>query len=230
MWFIPMIIGLYICLPFIKPIAKNDSICRYYLIMTFCFAFVIPQIVTLTHDFGSDLMIDRVTAVQAGVNNMNMHIVMGYAGYFILGYYLCKVNFSKWQRGIVYLLGVAGFALTIFLDLIVALKTQKCCSNYYGNFNVNILLESVAVFTWFRYKKFDREKWNAFVQKLAKYSFGAYLVHAFVISELDNQFKINTLSFNPAFSVICIGVMVFAISFSVSAVLNQIPIVRKYMV
>lgn len=116
------------------------------------------------------------------------------------------------------------------MDLIVALKTQSGCQNYYGNFTVNVLFEAIAVFTWFKYKKYDQDWLNAFIRKLAKYSFGAYLVHALVIEQLNIRFGLNTLSFNAVFAVICIGVLVFTISFAISAVLNKIPVVKKYMV
>ena len=52
-------------------------------------------------------------------------------------------------------LGIVGFVFTIVMDMIVALKTQTYCGNYYGNFNVNILFESIAVFTAFKYGKED---------------------------------------------------------------------------
>lgn len=202
----------------------------YYLALAFVFGFLIPQSVTLTKDFGDALSIKVVETIYDNINNMKMHIVLGYVSYFILGYYLNKIDIHKRQRGIIYLLGIVGFVSTIFLNLIVALKTQTCCENYYGNFNVNILMESIAVFTWFKYTEFNRGKWNAFVQKLSKYSFGAYLIHVLIIKQLDIHLGLNTLSFNSVLAVICIGVVVFVISFSISAILNQIPIVKKYMV
>ena len=56
--------------------------------------------------------------------------------------------------------------------------------------------------------------------------FGAYLVHPLVLEQL-NKLGFNTLSFNPALSVVCIGVIIFIISICISAVLNRIPIVKK---
>ena len=116
------------------------------------------------------------------------------------------------------------------MNLIVALKTQTPCQNYYGSFTVNVLFEAVAVFTWFKHKKYNRAKLNAFVQKLSTYSFGAYLVHALIIEQLDIRIGLNTLSFNPVLSVLSIGIIVFVVSFVISAILNHIPIIKKYMV
>lgn len=73
-------------------------------------------------------------------------------------------------------------------------------------------------------------KIDVFVHKLSKYSFGAYLVHLLIVYKLDSHFKIDTLTFNPIISVIAIAGLVFIIAFTISFVLNQIPIVKKYVV
>lgn len=230
MWFVLMIIGIYMCMPFIKPIVETDVKIKYYIILAFVFAFVVPEAVTLTNDFGSELLIKGVSAINKDVNKMYMHIVLGYVSYFVLGYYINKTDLSKRQRTIIYVLGMLGFMFTVVMDLIVALKTQIGCDNYYGYFNVNVLFEAIAVFTWFKYKKYNLHKLNSFIQKLSKYSFGAYLVHVLVIKQLDIRFGLNTLSFNSAYAVICIGVLVCMVSFAISAILNKIPVVKKYMV
>lgn len=230
MWFILMITGLYMCLPLIKPITETDSRLKYYLLLAFVFAFLLPELATLLRDFGNETVVNAANAIGGDLDDMDMHVVLGYAGYFILGFYLNKTELTRRQRLVVYALGVLGFAFTVMMDLIVALRTQTCCSHYYSNFTVNVLLEAVAVFTWFKYRRYDRERLNAFMRKMAKYSFGAYLVHALVIEQLDARLGLNTLAFEPVLAVVGIGVIVFVVSFAVSALLNQIPIVKKYMV
>ena len=230
MWFIFMIAGLYICIPLIKPIISEKKRAKYYLVLAFLFCFLIPTTFTLIKDFGSDAVKKAASVVQGNISNMNMHIVLGYAGYFVLGHMINRANLNKQWRMWIYGLGILGFAATIGLDLIVALKTQKCCSNYYGNLNVNILFEAVAVFTWFKHRKYDHPRWNGFVKKLSKYSFGAYLVHALLIEQLNLRLGLNTLSFHPAISVPCIAVIIFALSFSLSAIINHIPCLNKYIV
>lgn len=232
MWFILMIVGIYMCVPFIKPIVENDNKIRYFLLLAFFFAFIIPEFLTLLNDFGNGnvLVIKGANAISTYANNMNMYIVLGYASYFVLGYYINKIILSKRQRLMIYVIGVIGFITTIGLDLLVALKTQTYCGNYYGNFTVNVFFEALAVFTWFKHRNYNNNRINVFIQKLSKYSFGAYLIHALVIEQLNLQVGLNTLSFNSVFAVFFIGIIVFIISFSVSALLNQIPIIKKYMV
>lgn len=224
MWFILMITGIYMCIPFIKAVIHNDFNGKYYLVLAFIFAFIIPEALTLADDFGSRLIIKGADAISNGINNMDIHIVIGYASYFILGYYLNKITFNRKQRIIIYAMGLFGFTATVVLNSSVALKTQEYCSHYYEYFTVNVLFEAAAVFTWFKYRKFDNEKLNFFMKKMSKYSFGAYLVHALIIEQLDKQLGLNTLSFNPVLAVFFITVTVFAVSFGISAVLSRISI------
>lgn len=230
MWFIFMIVGIYICLPFIKAITDNENRTRYYLLLAIVFTFIIPEIQTLINDFGSERLMKAMRSFDSSISNMWMHMVMGYVGYFVLGYYLNKIDLNKKKRIVVYIVGVLGFAATIGLDLIVALQTQTYCYNYYGDFNLNVLFEAVALFVWLKYCGLNNATLNKLIQKLSKYSFGAYLIHALIVEELNNLFGLNTLSFNSALAVPCIGVIVFIVSYGISALLNQIPVVNKYIV
>ena len=227
LWFVPMIIGLYMCIPVIKPIIKDKSKTKYFLILALIFASIIPELVTLVKDFGGKNLIKIVSAANDLVNKMTVKMVLGYVGYFILGFYLNKIELKKNHRFVIYVLGIIGAIFTIVMDLLVALKLNKCCDHYYINFNVNILFESIAIFTLFKYL---RLKPNKFISKLSKYSFGAYLVHVLVLEQLNARCGLNTLSFNPVLSVLAITCIVFIISFVVSAILNHIPLVKKYIV
>jgi len=230
MWFILMIIGLYMLLPIIKPITENKRRTVYFIALSLFFAIVFPTVKLLVNDFCSKRVIEIVTSVSVCIDDMKMHTVLGYSGYFVLGYYLNSIDLKKHHRLIIYALGILGFVATVVLDLTIALKNQSFCSRYYGYFTLNVFLEALAVFTWFKYAKFNMNILNRFVRKLSKYSFGAYLIHAFIIEQLEIRFSINTLSFDPVLSVISISLFVAVISFAVSAVLNNIPIVKKYLV
>lgn len=230
MWFVLMIIGIYMCIPIIKPIVETNVKIKYYLLLSFVFAFVVPEVTVLTNDFGNELIVKFVNTINNDVNTMRMHLVLGYAGYFVLGYYINKTDLNKRLRMIIYALGILGFIFTIVTSLIVSLQTQAACATYYGEFTINVLCESVAVFTWFKYRKYNLHKLNLFIRKLSKYSFGAYLVHLLVLEQLYVRFGLNALSYNPVFAVIYIGVLVFVISFALSAILNRIPVVKKYVV
>ena len=230
MWFVLMIIGIYMCIPFVKAIAdKGKSLLRYYLILAFVFTLLLPQVVTLAKDFAPETAINIVNLFYADITGMRMFLVMGYMFYFILGYFVSSTDLSKKQRKGIYCVGAACFLLTIALSSYVSLKTQTPCENYYSYYTVNVFLESLSVFVAFKYHDFKNARINKIVLRLSKYSFGAYLVHAFVIDLLP-RFGVNTLMCTPLIAVPFMGILVFVISFAISCVCNHIPVVKKYLV
>lgn len=230
MWFIPMIIGLYICLPIIHKIIESEKIMKYFLFLAFLFAFFFPQILQLVNDFGGEKINLLFEGFNTILENMNLQLVLGYTGYFVLGHYLNNLEMKKSHRLIIYLLGILSGIVTILLVRQVSINNQAPIGHYYENFNINILLESFAVFVFFKYNTPKIKNLGAIMNKLAKYSFGAYLIHVLILDQLNVLFGLNTLSFHPIVSVPVIGIIVFIVSFILSAIINQIPFLKKYIV
>ena len=229
MWFILMIIGLYACLPFLQRFAHDRKTAIYFFALFLAFTVLAPELTSLINDFGSDTLIAVTKLVNKDIRKLGLNMIMGFPGYFLLGYYLNNHAFSKEQRRIIYAAGILGFAVTIVLSSLASLRAQAPNENYFDSFTVNILLECVAVFVWFKYRQFENTRLNLLFQHLSKYSFGAYLVHVLIIRKLRRS-GFNTLMMNPIGSVILMLAAVCIISFVISAVLNRIPIVKKYLV
>ncbi len=229
LWFIPMIIGLYICLPVLKKIVESEKIMKYFLSICFIFGFFLPWLVMLVNHFGNALLKEIISAVNAELASMEFSFVRGYPFYFILGYYLFKTELHKKSRYVIYGLGILGFVSTFLLTEFSSVRMETPIGDYYSYFSLNVLLESMAVFVWFRYHCHGVSNLNGLMNKMAKYSFGAYLVHFLIIRCLERA-EITTMSFHQALSVPILGVVVFVISFLISAILNHIPYVKRYVV
>ena len=233
MWFVLMIIGLYMCIPFMKKIVSDETVMKYFLKLSFIFAFLIPWVLKIVNDFvgSNNSMIQKmVTTIDSNLMNMGMSMVLGYTFYFILGYYLDCIEIKKDVRVMIYVAGILGFIFTVVADAGLSIKTQVANSNYYGNFEVNVLLEVIAVHTLFKYHTFQNDKVNRFVVVLSKFGFGAYLIHTFIIESMAAILHFDTLSMNAWISVPLISIIVFGVSMGVSAVLNHIPVIKKYCV
>lgn len=230
MWFIPMIIGLYISIPILQNIIKSNKITKYFLILAFVFVFFIPQIIQLAEDFGGTRIKILLSATNKTIKNIQPQITLGFTGYFIAGYFVNKIKIIKKKRIYIYLLGIIGTTITITLDAYLSLKKQIPVSTYYGNFCVNVLMQSIAIFVFIKYNSPKSNKLNNLIKKLSQYSFGAYLVHIIIIDQLNIRFSLNTLSFNPIFSVPIISSIVFIISFTISIIISKIPILKKFIV
>ena len=229
MWFVPMIAGLYMCIPIIKQIVQNEKASDYFLILSFVFLFFIPQCVNLVKDFCGEQLISIVNALYGRVQALQLGFVMNCTFYFILGYKLSKTQFDRKTRYLIYALGLFGFAFTVVVDWIVAIKTQTPTQTYYSNFCVNVLLEAVAVFELYKNISFKENKFYRLILRLSQWSFGAYMVHALII-EQTIKCGLSTLSFHSAIATPVIVLIVFVISYAISAVIHLIPVAKKYIV
>lgn len=228
LWFIPMIAGIYICVPIIKQIIANETITKYFLVLSFILWICIPQCLNIANDFGGEKI--RLIFGVIGIisSKMEIKIVMGYIFYFILGYYLSNKELTKKQRVYIYILGIMGMLFTIYADYGLSIREQKPIGTYYDYSCLNVFLESIAVFVLFKNIKFNKE--YKLITLMSKWSFGAYLIHALIIDYLNRFLGINSFVFNSYISVPVVGIIVFTFSYVFSALLNQIPIIKEYFV
>jgi len=230
MWFIPMIIGLYICAPVLRKIVLDRKIAKYFLTLTFVFTFAIPQAIALCRDFAHGWLLELAEQLDVLVNyDMKLFFVLGYTAYFVLGYLLDTTELSKKQRTRIYILGVVGFVTSIGLNVAVSWIHDTPCGTYFEAFCVNILFMAIAVHTWFKYRDYPNEKLNRIVYALSKYSFGVYLVHAFSLDVLD-ILGITAMTWNPVIGVPITTLAATVLSFSISWVIHKIPVLNKWIV
>ena len=226
MWFIPMIIGLYMSIPIIKLIIKDEKITKYFLLLSLIFAFILPTFNILFNDIVENKNLLKVNEnLFNNINLLNPSIIMGYTGYFVLGYYLNKINLNKEKRKLIYMCGLTSLIFTIALQMIVYCKIGQH-QHYFDRFMLNMLLMSTSVFTYFKYSNILKIPTVSNLSKYTKYTFGIYLIHPLVIFIL-NKNGLNTLSFNPIFSVPLIAILVFIISLFITIIFKKTPILNK---
>ncbi len=230
MWFIPMIIGLYICIPVIDKIIESEKTTEYFLISAIVFTSLIPWIVQLTNNFGSENVKTIISALNDVYKDVNFHFAAGYTGYFVAGRWLNKKELSKKTRKIIYILGIVGIVLTVLLTSALSVNNQKATGTYYGYFSFNVAVTAIAVFVWAKYNIANNNKLDRIINILSKYSFGIYLVHILVMEQLNIRLTLNTMSFHPVISVPVLSAVIFVISAAVSAVISKIPFLNKYIV
>ena len=159
------------------------------------------------------------------VKSFGLHTA-GFTGYFLLGYFLNRNAISYRNKHVIYVAGIAGFVVGMIMSVCVSIMRGEGDQFFYDNMTLNTMCMSVAVFVFFK-AKFNYPL--RIIRALSDYSFGAYLVHVAVIYTLK-WLGLNTLTFNPVFSVPVISIIVFIFSFAISAILNHIPVLNKYIV
>lgn len=224
LWYLPMIAGIYICTPIFRLIAKDEKITKYYLVLAFVFAFVIPEIKVISDVYMGGALKDWTFFISNTGIDMYMDLVCGYGFYYLAGYYLNNRDISLREELVIYVLGVIGCVSTIFLNGIA--RTDV----FYGSFNVNVCLEVLSLFVLFKCRLKEVEIINKVVSWLGATSFGVYLVHVMVISALGEYFGIYPGSFSPVVAQILLTGGVYVFATIISYVLGKIPFVNKYLV
>lgn len=225
MWFIPAIVGVYICIPIIQKIAESKEVFKYYLKVAFVFFFLLPNILQILSDLGLGFENIFINATNDLLNNIHLFNMMDYVVYFALGYYLSTEKITKRNRVVIYLVGLISLFATIILN-----TNTIYMYNYQGVFSVNVLFTSIAIFIGIRHFDTRVNRYKKLLQKMSKCSFGAYLLHIAVLGSLESRLDITTLDFSPIIAIPLMGIIVFVIAMMLSFVMNHIPIIKKYIV
>ena len=91
MWFLFMIVGLYMVIPFLRLIVKDNSLMKYFLILAFIFAIVIPEIISVT-----GIVNDKYSSFMQGIiDKVSLNFVLGYTIYFIWDIILAEKIFQE---------------------------------------------------------------------------------------------------------------------------------------
>lgn len=133
-----------------------------------------------------------------------------------------------------YLAGVLSVFVCAGVSSVWAVSTNQPATVLYGYFSVTSFLEAVAMFVFIKEYCLSRagllEKYRNFFSIVSGYTLGVYLTHYIVIMLFQKYSVITTRDFNAILSVPCIALLTFVISTFITAVLNKIPFVGKWIV
>lgn len=227
-WFLFMIIGMYLISPLLKKIISDPKSMKYFLALSFFFAFLIPEIIEFTKIFAPPV----ASTLQYINDKTNISFVLGFSGYYIAGYYLAHTKLSKKCELIIYILGIVGAIATIIISAMASYYINKPTSVFYENMTVNVLAMSLALFTFAKQhlNRDFKQKTKNIIILLSKCTLGIYIIHLLILFMLDHFLDLNTASFNPLFSVPIISSIIFVISLIITIILRHAPIVKKWLV
>ncbi len=232
-WFLFMIVGIYISIPILRQVAKDKTTTKYFLIIAFIFTFALPLlliIISKALPFITTKSIAIISLLYKINESIDLKIIAGYSGYFILGYYLNTNNLSKHKKPI-YLLSIISFILIATFTALLYFSNGGISALFYDYLSPFVLFEAIAVFVFiknFTSKiKFSPKSINI-ITKISNISFGIYCVHILIIGLLS-LFGISSTRFNTIISIPILSILVFVISLFIANCLHKIPFCRKYM-
>lgn len=218
-WFLFMIAGLYLVSPLLCCITKSKRSMQYYIAL-FCIVSAINGYAVEIPTFGP--------VIAEIARKTNIHLVVGYTGYYVLGYYLRRYGLpDRWEK-ILYaaaaVLAVAATAATI----VISKNTNIDHEMFVGYLKPNIIVVSSAIFVFFT-KRVSKhrfaEETAARVGWISEHSFGVYLIHALVADAL--VLSGFTALYSPVLMLPVTVLLVFAVSLLITALLRRIPGIGK---
>lgn len=223
MWFCYMIIGIYMIVPFLRLISSDETLMKYYLILSIIFVSTIPVLQQLP-----DVVSQPISIV---VSQLRINFVLGWVGIFILGYYLSYCNITRKSETIIYILGILSLIVTIVLNGLLSIRNNQSYEGLYELTNINILLTAIAVFVYFRLhvsKVEFSERSKNFILLLSECSFGVYFIHVFIII-LFQQYALAQKLYNAVIAVPVLSAGVFIFSTILIYFFRKIPFARDYL-
>ena len=215
-WYLPMILGMYILIPFVA-----GTLNRYDAKI-----FILPLIIYTFYAFVPPVLnvIFRAYAMDTVSNQFSYGFSGGEFGlYIIFGYFISKKSiFKRFKTSIVALLLIAGFAAVVYLQSWSYSKNVEYAV-WYNNF---LLL----ITTMCLYELFSRIKKNYFynvIKYVSVYSFPVYLTHNIIRSFIKKY--VASLQIIKPLQVLSLWGICFAGGLIMSIFIRKIPILGDYI-
>lgn len=210
-WFFPALFSVYLSMPFVSLIAKEKRRTAYTYVLAYGLLAnsVLPFIAAL---------------LGKGMNaELKSPICGGYLVYVLFGYLLWDTWLSKRQRCVIYLAGIAGWAVRFFGGWYLSYQENAVNSTFSGYLNVPCILQSIAVFVFFKHADLTwlEKKMGYLIKQAASMSFGVYLIHFYIMRFLIDYFAIEMSSWQWRLTGVF---LVYASSLCIVAMIKKIPV------
>lgn len=215
-WYLYMIIGLYMISPFLRKITENKALSEYFICL-----FLIFMLLT---KYGTKLPLIGPT-LDSMLNSMSMNFVLGYSGYYVLGYYLHRYPLSgKWEHTL-YICASVLLLLGAASNTVCSVQEGAYTERFTGYTNPNTIIVASAIYTLFT-KRIRKVKFSNYttrlISKLSEYSFGVYLIHALIV-DLFSAIGLKPTIMHPVLAMPLITMLAFAVTSGFVMLIRRIP-------
>lgn len=215
LWFLPMLMGVYLLIPILRKIAQDKKLLKYSLVIWLLYVCV---------SFFSFLSLLQTARHFYALFTMN--IVVGYSGYFLLGYYLSQQSLSKRQRLVAYLVGVLGAFMTIAGTIYISRKQGVGDERFCSFLSFQVMAMAAALFVLVKQLTPKAGKVVLrFVEWVRKDLFGVYLVHVLWLTLANTEPLRHCCS--EIITLPLIAVVVFMLSLFTTKLIRMVPILKK---
>lgn len=166
LWFIPILICIYMIIPFLRKFINKDNmkLVKYFLILFFVLAVLKVTVLNL---FDNEYL-------KGILNTFKPDLIASYIGYFVLGYYLDNIETNKKKLKHIYIVGFISVVIAIIINSNYAYMLDKNTIVLYDYYSLPVLLFATSIFLFIKNINFTNEK---IIENFSMLSFGVYLVH-----------------------------------------------------
>lgn len=215
MWYMPMIIGMYLSMPFVANALENfdPQTINQATIVFALLAFLLPFI--------------TIVLEMHGIENANIQYCLGFSGgvygiYIILGYLVKKGLFKKYSSAKMGLLAIASFIVCLLFQYYAFVIEYDFFLWYEFPF---ILTGSFALFELC--SRMGKVRAFPLVSFLSKYSFAVFLVHN--LFRLPLLPLVVQLPYTEPVKAIILWILLIVFSYIAVVIIYRIPRFGKYI-
>ena len=215
-WFFYAIFGIYLCMPVLSLIAKEEyfKTIEYLCAGAFITVAVYPAIIRFVAPIAGEIL---------------PPIMGGYIGYIFIGWIILHESFSKKVRYFIYGTGIVGAVLMFFGTWYLSAHTGSLDTFFMDYNSIACFPMSVAVMLFGKHIPWEsvyRRIPERVVTKIASAGLGIYVIHMIFIRLFD---KFPIIYEHPMYITVFGPIGVYLVSLGVVLVLQKIPIV-KYVI
>ena len=223
LWYLRTLINLYAIAPLLLILVRHIDRrhMRYYLTLFLMFGILRHTVTDLP--FVPKWITEQINLF------VDMDLV-GYAGYFILGWYLSDPErCGRFSGRKLLLIWLGTVILAAGLNQWIAVADDWPTQALYGNFSLPVAVEAVCLFLLIR-RRFAgisaKPAAGRILYRMAESTLFVYLIHPFVIRRLQIYLNLYTTNYNVLFSVPLMVILVFVLSSAAGMLLKKVPGLR----
>ncbi|HXF85914.1 MAG TPA: acyltransferase family protein [Anaerolineales bacterium] len=221
LWFLYAIIGIYLYMPILRILAPqlNGMSLYYFLGLWYLAASLIP--------FAENAA--NITS------NIDLRMISGFVGYFVIGYFLGGKTLSKKQTIYLSLILIFLLCFTALVTYYFTFREGRYIDYFHRYLSPSYIPLSVIAFVLLKElverTSFGRgTRATSVLQAMDSAVFGIYLIHPIFLVMLEKGtfgFSLSAFQGHPLYSIPGVSILVFGLSFISIYVLQKIPLINK---
>ena len=214
-WYMPMILGMYVLIPFVAIVLKNIdmNMIKYTVAFFSIWAFVFPLIKVMNDIFSGE--------------DLSLQMSLGYSGgayglYLVLGYMLKKGLLKNLKTPIAIGCCLVAWGGTVAFQIWA--YSRGCRYNVWYDFPLILIASTLLFELGSRIKKV---RFYSVVKQISYYSFAIYLIHFMIRMLLINYF--SNIEMMRSAKVMLVWIVDLVASLVLAWLINKVPKIGKFI-